>query len=482
MALKNHIAIKEWKKYVVTLIITVAIFATAIGISMWIDNARVTNIKSLQDDISLNILSSETQYNLLKDANCNDLFNSDLATQLSDMGDRLSYMESTGHGNDTDFISLKQYYYLLEIKDYMLVKSASKCPLRPATVLYFYQPNCPECDKQGDVLTYLRQHFPDNIRVYSFDDSLKVPAVQTLEIVNKVLAPLPVIVLDGKSYKGFQSVDDIAKLDPKISSPRIRLVLSPHLDDAAVSVGGLLAKAANSTNYSGANSPIIATVFSGTPKMATSTSWDTNSGFENSSEAMPARLSENVNAADILGSQAENLGYLDKQYRNVTATTSLEKKIAADIIELIRKYDNGTSSLEIYGPAIFSEGVGHDDHTILHEAYMRVISQYIPKGVVTFFIYEDFPYAKEAGVPKTNLIDILKDDAPQFSYTPIYIPLSNGIVSTKENAIRAYSSQLKAFNAVGLDLASSSLNWTNKRCNGLFRIPSACEVVYRVQK
>ena len=72
MSFKNHIAIKEWKKYVVTLIITIVIFATAIGISMWIDNARVTNIRTLQDDISLNILSSETQFNLLKDANCND--------------------------------------------------------------------------------------------------------------------------------------------------------------------------------------------------------------------------------------------------------------------------------------------------------------------------------------------------------------------------------------------------------------------------
>ncbi len=470
-------ALNEWKKYVVTLAITVVILGTAIAISIVIDNARVNNIKSLQDNISLNILSSETQYNLLKDANCSDLFNSDLTTQLSDMGDRLSYMESTGHGGEADVINLKQYYYLLEIKDFMLINSVTKCPIRPTTVLYFYKPNCGDCDKQGDVLTYLRQHYPDNIRVYSFDYSLNTPAVQTLTELNKVTSVMPTIVVDGKTFEGFQTVDDIIAMSPEITSDRVRIVLSPHLDDATLSLGGLIAKSTHS-----ADSPIIATVFSGTPKVATSTTWDTKSGFKNSNEAMSTRLSENNDSAYILNSQVVNMGYLDNEYRGITATTSLENKIAADIIKLIRGHDTGTSSMEIYGPAVFPGDAGHVDHTILHDAYMDVISQYKPKGIVTFFIYEDFPYAKEAGVPKTDITKTLRSNEPQFSYAPIYIPLTKDIVSTKEDAIKAYGSQLTAMAVNKVDIASSSLNWMNNRCNGLFKIPSACEVVYQVQK
>ena len=479
MAIKHHIAFKEWKKYLVTLAITLVIFGTAIGVSMWIDSARVNNIRSLQDNISLNILSSETQFNLLKDASCSDLFNSDLATQLSDIGDRLSFMESNGHSKDTDIVSLKQYYYLLEIKDYMLINSATKCPIKPTTVLYFYAPNCAECDKQGDVLTYLRQHYPDNIRVYSFDYSLDISAVNTLANVNKIseTMPMPVVVIDGKTYAGFHSVDEIAAIEPKIMYERTRIVLSPHLDDAVSSLGGLLAKSTHSSN-----SPVIATIFTGIPKVVASTTWDMKSGFDNSTEAVTKRISENARAADILGAQVRNLGYLDGQYRISTATTSLENKITADIMRLLKTYDTSTSSMEIYGPAVFSGNVGHYDHTILHEAYMNVVAQYKPRGVVTFFIYEDFPYSKEAGVPKTDLAKILRNDEPQFSYTPIYIPLADDIASTKNSAIQAYTSQLKAMTINGIDLVGSSLDWTKHRCDGLFKIPSACEVVYQVQK
>ena len=468
---------KEWKKYVVTLAITVVIFITAIGISVWIDDARVNNIRSLQDNISLNIISSETQSSLIKKADCSDIFGSDLSTQLSDMGDRLSFMESVGRGTDADVIKLKQYYYILEIKDYMLINSATKCPLRPTMVLYFYEPNCADCDKQGDVLTYLRQHYPDNIRVYSFDFSLNVPAVTTLANINKVEKPMPSIVVGGKAYDGFRSVDDIIAINPKIISDRTRIVLSPHFDDAALSLGGLIAKSTHS-----ASSPIIVTAFTGTPKTATTTVWDSKSGFKDSTEAMTRRANENSNAANTLNSQIVNLDYLDNQYRPSIATSTLESNIAADIIKLIKNYDTSTSSMEIYGPAIFSAKVNHYDHAILHDAYMDVIAEYKPRGIVIFFIYEDFPYAEEAGAPKVDIAKALRSNTPNFSYAPIYIPLSDYAVSVKKDAIQAYTSQIKAMAANGLDIVPYTTDWTKNRCKGLFRVPSACELVYQVQK
>ena len=206
--------IKDWKKYVFTFLITAAIFITAIGISSWIDSRRVDEVRTMQDSISLSILSSETQFNLLKSASCDDLFSSDLGKELGDMSDRLSYLESAGRGQDPDVVTLKQYYSLLEIKDYILINSASQCKNRPVIVLYFYQSHCPDCDKQGDVLTYIRQHYPGNIRVYSFDNDLDVSAIKTLADVYKIKQPLPGLVINGKTYSGFHSIENIQTIAP----------------------------------------------------------------------------------------------------------------------------------------------------------------------------------------------------------------------------------------------------------------------------
>lgn len=209
---------KDWKKYLLTLVITVAIFITAIGISVFIDNKRVDEIQSMRDSISLNILSSETQFNLLKQASCDDLFSSELGRELGDMSDQLSYMESTGRGNDVDIITLKQYYSLLEIKDYVLISSANNCKHRPTIILYFYKTDCPDCDKQGDVLTYIRQHYPNNIRIYSFDYDLNVSAVKTLATLYKVKKTFPALVINGKAYDGFRSIEDMQTLVPQLTA------------------------------------------------------------------------------------------------------------------------------------------------------------------------------------------------------------------------------------------------------------------------
>ena len=471
---------REWKKYLVTFAITAVIFGTTIAISILIDNARLNNIRSLQDNISLSILSSETQFNLLRNANCEDIFNSDLDSQLADIGNRLSFMESTGHSKDADFMSLKQYYYLLQIKNYMLISSATKCPLKPITILYFYKPDCSDCDKQGDVLNYLLKHHPDNVRIYSFDFSVDVPAVKTLADINKVSDDMPALVIDKVAYQGFHSLEDLISINPKMGTDRVRLVLSPHLDDAALSVGGLIARSTHTDN-----SPVIATVFTGMPKTPIATVWDAKSGFNDSTQAMESRVSENEYAANILHSKTLNMGYLDHEYRDGSvATSTLQNQIKSDIIKLIRNYDTSTSTMEVYGPAIFSAKIGHVDHTILHDAYIDAISEYKPRGIVTFFIYEDFPYVKNANVSrvdsaKMDLTKSLKNDAPQFSYSPIYIPLTDETVKAKENAIRSYGSQVKA---MGSELVSVSTEWMKDRCKGLFKVPTFCEVVYQVQK
>ncbi len=208
---------QDWKKYLLAFFITALIFVTALLVSSWFNNRRFDELRTIQDSISINILSSETQFNLLKDAACGDLFGSSIGEELGMLSDRLSYMESIGKGTDPTVITLKRYYSLLEIKDYLLITSAvAKCPKRPITILYFYQADCPDCDKQAEVLTYLRQHHQDILRVYSFDYDLDVSAIKTLANINKVAPPLPAVVIKDKTYSGFHSVEEIQTLLPQL--------------------------------------------------------------------------------------------------------------------------------------------------------------------------------------------------------------------------------------------------------------------------
>ncbi len=207
----------NWRKYAVSFIFTAAIVITALLISSWIDSRRVDELRNIQDSISINLLSADMQFNLLKDAACGDLFNSAIGEELGNLSDKLSYMESIGKGGDPSVVTLKKYYSLLEIRDYLLSNSAaSKCPKRPITILYFYRSDCPDCDRQGQVLTYLRQHHADILRVYSFDHGLDVSAVRTLANIYKVASPFPAVVIKGKTLNGFHSIEDIQKLLPEL--------------------------------------------------------------------------------------------------------------------------------------------------------------------------------------------------------------------------------------------------------------------------
>jgi hypothetical protein len=200
-----------------TFVITSAIFATAFGANAYFDNRRTADIRSTADNISIDILSLETQFDLLAEHSCKDISeNSVLSRELAPLGTRLSYMETQTSINDSELQRLKRYYSLLQIKDLLLMKKvADKCTLKPIFILYFYSNagDCKDCEQQGYALTALAEQYPQ-LRIYSFDYNLDLSALKTLVSINKVSAHLPALVINETVYPGFQSVQDIEKILP----------------------------------------------------------------------------------------------------------------------------------------------------------------------------------------------------------------------------------------------------------------------------
>jgi hypothetical protein len=206
----------NWKKYLIVLIITGVIFGTALYVSDYFGQKKIQDIKNIQDKLAIDILSSETEFSLLENASCKDIASTTaLSAELGSLEDKLSYTEQQRGTNDPDVLSLKQNYSLLEIKDYLLMKQISvKCKTTPVSIIYFYSNKdgeCPDCQKEGYVLTQLRTDYP-SLRVYSFDYDLDLSALKTLLSINKIKGNLPALVIGDDTFYSFQSLDTLEKL------------------------------------------------------------------------------------------------------------------------------------------------------------------------------------------------------------------------------------------------------------------------------
>lgn len=206
------------KKYIFTFLITCTIFVTAFFASTFFSNKRVESVKSIQDTIAIDILSSETQFDLLKEVPCANVGDTILSAELSVLGDKLSHTESERGEKDADVLYLKKYYSLLQIKDYLLSKKlVDKCGSgkKPVFIIYFYSNtgDCPECQREGYVLTRLKEKYPE-LRVYSFDYNLPLSAIDSMKTIYRIKSALPALVIEDKTYTGFKSVEDLEALLP----------------------------------------------------------------------------------------------------------------------------------------------------------------------------------------------------------------------------------------------------------------------------
>src|SRR3989344_1333685 len=201
----------DWKKYLIVLLITATLFLTASYLSGYFSNRKIGELKLTQDKLAIDILSSETQYALLSDLSCRNVSGTLLSDELAELGKKLEWGEEN-LGDSEEVRNLKRYYSLLEIKDYLLAKKISeRCRVKSAFILYFYTTleKCKECEREGLVLTALRDKYPE-LRVYSFDYSTDLSAVQSMLNIFKIEdTKLPALVIEDEVLTGFHSLEEL---------------------------------------------------------------------------------------------------------------------------------------------------------------------------------------------------------------------------------------------------------------------------------
>lgn len=209
---------RTFRNALIALLITIALMGTVAYTVTYLNNKRVNELSNIEDELSIDTLSLDTQFSLLEVAPCDSAASStELSGELADLGSRLSNAENQLGSTNTQVMQLKKQYSLLEIRDFLITNQlAAACGTKPVTVLYFYSNagDCSSCDSAGYALSYLRNTYPA-LRVYAFDYNLDLGALKTLISLQKVKNDLPAFIINGRQYNGFTSLTNLENEFPK---------------------------------------------------------------------------------------------------------------------------------------------------------------------------------------------------------------------------------------------------------------------------
>lgn len=216
------------------------------------------------------------------------------------------------------------------------------------------------------------------------------------------------------------------------------IYLSPHLDDVALSCGGLIHR-----QVQAGTAVLVLTIFAGPPLHSELSSFaaELHAHWGHLTEPVAVRRREDKKAMRLLGADYIHLGYPDAIYR-FDDTSSLylcdedlfgplhpsDLKLVAQLTEAIMEMHSPRQST-IYAPLAVGN---HVDHQLVREAALMLHRKSYP---VT--LYEDYPYVE---VPKALTRELERIGTDRWTEEVQDFDEEN--LAMKIKAIAAYASQM----------------------------------------
>ncbi|MES2742043.1 MAG: PIG-L family deacetylase [Pseudomonadota bacterium] len=206
------------------------------------------------------------------------------------------------------------------------------------------------------------------------------------------------------------------------------LIVSPHLDDAVLSCGQLLAHHPGS---------VVVTVFAGVPSGARRlTWWDAASGFSNVAKAMAVRREEDRAALGVLKARPLWLDFHDRQYRAPAVPASAGIHTLPHLSDLMAALGEVLQQ-ETPQTVCIPAGLGHPDHVRAHHAMLALRAHHLDK---IWLMYEDALYRRRRGHLRQRLQHLQRQGV---SVAPVVLS-ATGSMQLKKRALACYRSQLQA--------------------------------------
>lgn len=196
-------------------------------------------------------------------------------------------------------------------------------------------------------------------------------------------------------------------------------ILSPHLDDAVLSLGQFMSTVPCE----------VITVFAGTPEWGprAASAYDRARGFTTSAEAMAMRRSEDAAAVGGLRGRVRHLEFLDGQYLDGDRRTDSERETVTDVVaDLIDPTEHFFAPL----------GIGHPDHRFVAQCARDAC----PAGG-GLCLYEELPYRVLHPEEVFAQLDVVRAEGFEVGAETWPPPLGAGDRMRKAKVIGAYRSQ-----------------------------------------
>jgi len=199
------------------------------------------------------------------------------------------------------------------------------------------------------------------------------------------------------------------------------VVLSPHLDDAVLSVGDVLAVAPVAT---------VVTVFAGSPEAYPDppSAWSLRCGFGPGDDIGALRRAEDEHALHRLGADPVHLAYVEHDYR----TGPFDEAIPDGMVDALATAVRAAAPTVVLLPC----GLDRPEHRIVAAAALSLRA--VLDGP-TWVAYAELPYLCLPGVLPTRLAELVADGVVLEPLTPTSDPLAR---ARKIEALEAYRSQV----------------------------------------
>lgn len=238
------------------------------------------------------------------------------------------------------------------------------------------------------------------------------------------------------------------------------LVISPHLDDAAFSVGPLLAEFADRAKI------VVATVFTKSElnPVGFALACQLDKGLSAEADYMAIRRTEDIEWSKRIGAEVVHGAFAEAPHRGYNSakelfgsalpTDELEYDLTSWFLELAQTFKPDA----IFGPV----GIGnHVDHTLVRKFTQTSLENKFP-----LFFFKDQPYAS-----KLTTFDMADHFSEVNAWRELRVPLSENSLAKAQFAAEAYQTQIP-FQFGNVDQMRNTLSEAWTQTSSLFYIRS----------
>lgn len=205
------------ERTLLVLFLTIIIFSIGVYIGNYGTEKKLNYLNEMYNDLRIETQETELEYEIAQELICDQSNFLSITKSLDEWALKLDFMEGDLGKNDASVLNMKRYYYILEMKHWLLAKKQlNNCNISKnidnSIILYFYSNDgsCDGCERQGVVLSHLKKKYK-NIKIYSFDINYNSVTLNALKMKYNIKNEAPTLIINDIYHLGFLDVDSLEK-------------------------------------------------------------------------------------------------------------------------------------------------------------------------------------------------------------------------------------------------------------------------------